>query len=333
MFKSRFCTLVLASVNSLVVYPSLGGGFTEDFSHPPEQRAWKVFGSESLFKWNSTNQNLEVTWDSAQPNSYYYRELGTILTKSDDFSFSFDLRLSDVIAGVNAQKPGPFSLSVGLLNVGEATQTNFVRGTGFNSPDLVEFSYFPDPGGAWIYGPSLTSVLVDATGTNWSTGGFGAQGLTTDDLYHVGLTYTSSNQTLRTVITRNGLDYGQVSDTHLTTNFLDFRVDCLAICSYSDAGQEPAYAGSVLAYGMVDNLTAVTPAPPVSLIEGSWAGQQWGVRFSCNSNWVYVLERTEDFGRWVPITPATPGTTGDLLLRDPNPPSDRAFYRVNAQRP
>jgi hypothetical protein len=57
------------------------------------------------------------------------------------------------------------------------------------------------------------------------------------------------------------------------------------------------------------------------------------VHFLSSSNWLYVLERAEDFVSWIPVSTLTPGTGNNLLLLDPNPPPDKAFYRVSAQRP
>jgi hypothetical protein len=36
----------------------------------------------------------------------------------------------------------------------------------------------------------------------------------------------------------------------LNTNFADFRLGSISVSSYSDAGQDPQYAGSVLAHGI-----------------------------------------------------------------------------------
>ena len=75
-----------------------------------------------------SNHNLQVTWDSSQPNSYFYHPLGTILGTNDDFSMSFDLFLSDCAIGVNPAAPDSFELASGLMNYSEATSTNFLRG-------------------------------------------------------------------------------------------------------------------------------------------------------------------------------------------------------------
>ena len=95
-----------------LVAASVGGAatITEDFSADPLQNGWQIFGDPNLFQWDSTNQNLAVTWDSSQTNSYFYKPLGTILAKSDDFSLSFDLQLNDIAWSGSAE------LSVGLIS-------------------------------------------------------------------------------------------------------------------------------------------------------------------------------------------------------------------------
>src|SRR5512135_444119 len=77
----------------------LAATFQEDFASNPDSRGWRVFGETSLFQWNSTNQWLEVTWDSSKSNSYFHRPLGTILSRDTDFSLGFDLRLNDIAIG------------------------------------------------------------------------------------------------------------------------------------------------------------------------------------------------------------------------------------------
>src|SRR5437879_3426245 len=97
----------------LVAFTGQPATFREDFSSDPAVRGWNVFGQTNLFHWNSTNQNLEATWDSSQVNSFFYRPLGTVLTKDDDFGLAFDLRLSDIAVAVNREKPSTFELAVG----------------------------------------------------------------------------------------------------------------------------------------------------------------------------------------------------------------------------
>src|SRR6266567_1914226 len=129
MSKLRFLPLALACMSVLSIAPLNAGTIIEDFSIDPLQNGWNTFGQANLFQWDSTNHNLRVTWDSSQPNSYFYHSLDTILTRDDDFSLAFDMRLDDIGPGPNTNKPSTFPIAVGFLNLDGATQTNFVRGT------------------------------------------------------------------------------------------------------------------------------------------------------------------------------------------------------------
>ncbi len=119
----------------------------------------------------------------------------------------------------------------------------------------------------------------------------------------------------------------------LNGSFSDFRVDTLAVSSYSDAGQEPAYAGSVFAHGVVDNFVVTVPPPPVQNFTGNLINGIWQAKFTSQSNWLYVLERTAGFQPWTNISATTSGNATNLFLQDINPPADKAFYRVRAKRP
>ena len=259
----------LAFASLFVLSAAHATTITENFTNNPLQNGWQVFGDTNLFQWNSANRNLAVTWDSTWTNSYFYHPLGTIVTRDDDFSVAFDLRLNDFVAGIDPQMPSTFPLSVGLLNLAEASQPGFLRGTGFSAPDLAEFRFFPDPGGAWIYGPSLTAVMIDSTGFHYSSGGYDPDSLTTNDIYRVNLNYTASNSNLVMTITRNNEMFVSNGVASLGTNFTDLRVDTISISSYSQAGQDTndhggvIYAGSILAHGTVDNFVVNLPPPAV----------------------------------------------------------------------
>src|ERR1700742_4573962 len=96
MAKNRFTSGILSGLLSMFfVSVAMATTNTEDFASDPSQNGWKTFGASNLFQWDSTNQNLAVTWDSSQTNSYFYRPLGTILAVDDDFSVEFDLNLTD----------------------------------------------------------------------------------------------------------------------------------------------------------------------------------------------------------------------------------------------
>jgi hypothetical protein len=174
--------------------------------------------------------------------------------------------------------------------------------------------------------------VIDQTGSGWSSGGFGAFGLESNLVYHVKMDYNSAEQRLRTTVATNGGTAGVVGDATLAGGwqaFTDFAVDHLAICSYSDVGQMPEYAGSVIAHGLVDNLR-VTSAPR---LQGSWNGTQWEVRTLGYTGWTYILERSTNLTAWTEVT-RLPGQQGQALtLTDPAPPHNGAVYRVISTKP
>jgi len=337
MLKYRLSSLAVAGLlDAFAVLAAGAAPLAEDFSSNPLARGWRVFGEPSLFRWNATNENLEVTWDSTQPNSYFFHSLGTVLAKEDDFSLAFDLRLSDIAGGVVPNRTGPFEIVVGFLNLAQATNAAFRRGTGTNSPNLVEFDYFPagyylDPVfGRFDVDPTVSPTII-STNHQFATGFTYPLELTTNDWFRVTLTYTASNQTLLTALLRNGQPYGPVKDVTLDATFTDFRVDTLSLTSYSGAGND---YDSVLAHGVVDNLAVTLPPPPVATLGGGFVDQLWQVQFNSTSNWLYTLERTADFAVWTPVSPETWGNGAVLRLQETNHAGGgQAFYRVNATRP
>ena len=82
------------------------------------------------------------------------------------------------------------------------------------------------------------------------------------------------------------------------------------------------------------------PAPPdasitalVKNLAGGFQSGRWRAQFLSCSNWLYTLQRTADFQSWTNVSAAIAGNGTNLLVQDPNPPADRAFYRVHADRP
>ena len=301
---------------------------TENFSADPRQDGWQVFGNTNLFRWNAANHNLAVTWDSSQTNSYFYHPLGTILTRNDDFSLEFDLQLNDVEAGRYG-----FELALGFLNLAEGTSTNFNRSTGANSPDLVEFTYFP----ATAYFDSTVWPLFADTNSDFNWNGasdYAIYAPTPGDWYHIVMTYTASNQTLVTTMTNFEQTSGMtIIDPLDLTNpnypFTDFRVDTISINSYQDDG----WGDSIYAQGVMDNLVVTVPPPPIQNLTGAFSNGVWQARLTSRSNWLYTLQRTTNLVSWNDVAVSTTASGTNLVLSDTNPPPDRAFYRVSAQRP
>jgi hypothetical protein len=312
--------LALAGLTSTCATAAPMATFEETFATEPAARGWHTQGERALFNWDAAGQGLDVTWDSSKTNSFFYRSLGTVLARDDDFSLSFDLQLRDVWAA-NA-----FEVAVGFVRLAEASRPDFYRGSGADSPNLVEFDYFPDTGFGATVSPAITSSNSSfATGFTWPLE------IVLDSVHHVELRYAASNQTLVTTLTRNGEALGPIKDVKLGADFSDFRVDAVAVCSYSEAGQEEAWKGQILAHGRVDNLVVTLPPPPLAEVAGQFSGGRWEVQFSSRANWTYTLEGTSDFKTWTSLASAV-GNGMRLTLRDGQLYAAQ-FYRIRAERP
>jgi len=309
-----------------------------DFNQDPLLDGWRIYGQSELFNWDSVNGRVNVTWDSRLPNSYFFYPIGYELNRHDSFGVGIDFYLDEIVPGINPTKTAaPFEIAMGFIRVADATGPGFLRGTGVNSPNLVEFDFFPDPGGEWIWGPSLTLIIFSTNSSHYSHGGFYPGELVPGVRYRLEMVYDGSSGTLLGTLYTNGQLWVEIPVAYLPPTFTDFRVDAFAICSYSDEGQWPGYEGSIYARGWVDNVVLSVPPPPVQELAGQVrkvdGNRIWEVSFLSGTNWVYALERTGDFTNWEVVGEMVWGNGGRLTLVDTNPPIDRAFYRVVAHKP
>ena len=302
---------------------------TENFSSNPLQNGWAVFGDTNLFQWDSTNQNLAVTWDSSQSNSYFYHPLGTTLGKADAFSVDFDIQLSDL------EWTNSFQLAVGLLNYSDATNAGFSRPLAF-TPNIFEFDYFPDSGDGFG-DPNIAASMTDAAAiTNYPDFYFiyDVLPMTTDVTYHVTLTHAAGDGVITGTVLTNGRVYTTIPIVANTGGEVigDFALDTIAVISYSGAGQDPSYVGSILAHGTVDNFVVTLP-PPVRNLAGAFSNNVWQVQFGTYSNWLYALQRSTNLISWSDATASVAGSGDVMGLSDTNALANQAFYRIRAQQP
>jgi hypothetical protein len=340
---SKASLLALISAGLFVASDSFAKTVTQNFATDPLQNGWQEFGNTNLFHWNSTNQNLEVRWDSRETNSFFYFPLGTSLSRNDDFTIEFDLLLNDILSGIEPGKTGGLEIGFGLFNFATATDTNFMRGSFGGAPNIVEFDYFPK--GYFEFGGMTFDVAATTTPTFISTNSFDyaptifapyIMELPTNMVVHIQMNFTASDQTLVTLLTTNGSLLFQPPNVVLTdtntsafTASDDYRVDAFSINSYSSAGDD---FDSVLGHGIVDNVMIAYPLP-IENFTGYLSNNVWQATFSNRSNWVYALERSVDFQSWTAVSPATPGNGAVLSLQDSAPPTQNAYYRVRAARP
>jgi hypothetical protein len=337
---SKFVFFTFVSVGLLATSVLNAKTVHQGFSSDPLQNGWQEFGNTNLFHWNSTNQNLEVTWDSRESNSFFYIPLGTSLTRSDDFTLEFDLLLNDIVSGIEPGKTGPLEIGFGFYNFAIATNNGFSRA--FAAADVVEFDYFPygyyDFGGMIFDSPATaTPTFISSSGTNYAPTIFAPYSveLPTNTVVHVQINFTSSNQTLTTLLTTNGSLFFQPPDVVLTNvntsgfgALDDYLVDTFSINNYSSAGDD---FDSVFGHGIVDNIVITYPLP-LENFTGSFSNGVWQATFSSRTNWTYTLERTTDFQSWTSVSPTISGDGLVSALQDATTPPQNAFYRVRATR-
>jgi opacity protein-like surface antigen len=289
----------------------------EKFSADPLQNGWQIFGDTNLFQWDATNRVLHVTWDSTQPNSYFYKPLGVTLTTNDSFCVQFDLQLSDATASGNGNE-----LAIGLLHYADATSPDFNRA---NSPlpNLFEFDYFPaDDNGD----PASESATLKDSQPLYAGFYFASDNLPLNPgmTYRVVLIHRADTEAISGTVYTNG----QVMTTLpiiYAGSVGDFQLDTLSISSFADDG----FGDSILAHGTVSEIAVASPLP-IQAIQNLTPGQ---IQFASDTNWLYTLEQTADFQMWTPAAPGLLGNGTNLLLQATNPPDDKAFYRVRADLP
>jgi hypothetical protein len=309
--------LAIASLFILSIASVTANTIVEKFHTDPALDGWQVFGDTNLFQWDSTNQVLDVTWDSTQTNSYFYHPLGVTLTTNDSFCVQFDLQLSDVtVSG------GGNELAIGLLHFSDATNADFNRANG-PLPNLSEFDYFPadDYGDAASDDATLKDAQLGYAGFYFA---YDNVTLNPGVTYRVVLIHRAGEEAISGIVYTNGKILTTLPKVYGGGGGA-FQLDTLSVSSYADDG----YGDSVLAHGTVANLACASPLP-VDKVKVADAG---AVQFSSDTNWLYTLEQTADFQSWTPAAPAVSGNGTNLILSATNPPADKSFYRVRADLP
>ena len=292
----------------------------EDFSADPLTSSWVVHGDESLFEWDAEAGVLGVTWDSEKPNSGFHRPLGLVLTEADAFAFTFDIALDEVKAGHLDGQPYTFEVTVGLVDIESAKADGFSRGTGSDSPNLVEWNYFPDTG----FGATVSPAI--ASGKSQFAAGFTFPAeLAAGEKYSVRMEYDPGERTLKTFMLENSKAWKGIQSVKLQDDFSGFAVDAFSISSYTAKGTE----SSLFATGSVDNLAiAVDRSQPrivgARLIDGQWRARTFGFATAD-----YLLERSADLHDWQPVGNGVRSDGFYLRLIDEEPLDGGWFYRLS----
>ncbi len=305
--------------------PGAAATRTEDFSTDPTQRGWQSHGNADLFRWDPDGQWLAVTWDTANPHSFFALPLTTVLTAGDDFAVDFDLRISGIRGGARTNRPGAMPLSIGFLNLSRALTNSYQRGAG-RARDTLEFTWFPTgeiPGFGEV-DPTVSAITWDSAGKVAASFTFPVEP-TIHTAFHVRLAYRSSNRTLTPSLIADGAAV-PLNPLRLPESFGSFELNALAVMVWNEA---TSLSDSLFAQATLDNIALEVPPAPIGHIRLIGSDQ-----VECDSlpGWRYHLEASDDLIRWSVVGTET-GTGAPLLLADVRDAVFREqFYRVQAIR-
>jgi hypothetical protein len=213
--------------------------------------------------------------------------------------------------------------------------------------------------------PSLASPGPTNRGQNFFLGGTGLSNSISQTLDVAGFTASIDGQGVRyrlsgffggstnrnermTLIARFLSGTGQMLDTNSVGGMItDGITNGVSLVEQTTTGQLPpgtrrielfvaASSASTNNFACADNLSLVlteVAEPPVFTMQAGYTnGSIMRVGFPSVTNWLYQLERSINFTNWTRLTPALSGDGNPATLMDMDPPADRAFYRINAQR-
>jgi hypothetical protein len=321
------CTGFLAVLLCLLalIHSAAAQTVTEDFATDPTSRGWQAHGNTNLFHWDAAGQRLEVTWDTANPHSFFALPLATRLTTTDDFAVEFDLRLDEIHGGARANRPGAMPLSVGFLNLSRALTNNYLRGAG-RARDTLEFTWFPtgELPGFGLVDPTVSAITWDSAGKVAASFTFPVEPAT-NTTFRVRLAYQAATRTVTTVLTADGAAI-PLNPLKLPETFGSFDLDALAVMVWNEA---TSLSDSLFARATLDNVLLELPPAPIGAVRMLGSGE---VECTSRKGWKYHLEASGDLAHWSVVWTEA-GTGGTLVLADVRDAVfSEQFYRVRAER-
>ena len=295
------------------------GWHYESFATNPLANGWMLHGDESLFEWDAEAGALEVTWNSEKPNSYFYRPIGQTLTEKDSFAFTFQLTLNEVKAGHLDGQPYTFEVAIGLLNLESAKEGGFMRGTGTDSPNLVEWDYFPNTGFGATVSPALASSKSE-----FSAGFTFPAELTKGKVYTVRMGYDGSTGVLKTEMLEEGKPWKTIAEVKRKNAHAGFLVDTFSISNFTAKGSE----SSLLATGTIDELAIATSRSGPSFVDVHLDEGQWRARAFVVAPDDWQLQRSGDLRDWKSLDAVQKPSQFFLRFTDPEPVGRNQFYRI-----
>lgn len=292
----------------------------EAFDSDPMSRGWSVHGDKSLFAWDEESKSLQVKWDSEKTNSFFYKPLGRVLTESDSFAFTFQIALDSVKAGYLEGKPYTFEVALGLLNLTSAKDKNFDRATGSDSPNLVEWDYFPDTGFGATVSPAIASDK-----SQFSAGFTFPAELLVGKTYCVKLIFNAEEMMLKTEILEDGKPWKKIENVKMGPGFNGFSVDAFSISNFSAKYGE----SSLFATGTIDEIAIVTSNSLPRILGVKIKDSKWQAKSFLVEPQKWKVERSNDMIQWNRVSTNFDSLNYFQHFRDATTNEGIRFYRLS----
>jgi hypothetical protein len=281
---------------------------TEDFSSDPSS-LWITGGNTNLFVWDPVARNLSVTWDSSQPQSFFALPLIRQVSLAGSFSFSFDLRLTDVQGGVTPDRPGAMQIAAGLINLGEMAAKESGRAAG-KAYDTVEVDWFPAGTipGYGVVEPTISPIIFNSLTQPAASFAYPAPPAT-NVTYRFTAAYNAGARTFQTTVTADGNPAWMIPTITLNLFYSDFTVDAFAFIVWNQASSQ---YDSLLAHGTVDNVLVTVPDPPATKFQLLQTSPPI-FQFVAAPAYTYRLQASPDLKTWTDVAGPVYATNATLI--------------------
>ena len=194
-----------------------------------------------------------------------------------------------------------------------------MRGTGTDSPNLVEWDYFPDTGFGATVSPALASSKSE-----FSAGFTFPAELTKGKVYTVRMGYDGSTGVLKTEMLEEGKPWKTIAEVKRKNAHAGFLVDTFSISNFTAKGSE----SSLFATGTIDELAIATSRSGPSFVDVHLDEGQWRARAFVVAPDDWQLQRSGDLRDWKSLDAVQKPSQFFLRFTDPEPVGRNQFYRI-----
>ncbi len=210
-----------------------GGEYHVDSYPSPAnpESGWMLQGDADIFMESAGAGEARFFWNTELPNSSVYFPLGTTLDHRSNFEFSVTMELTSMDIDFIPESFYGFQISMGFHESASIQDSSFRRGTGTDSPNLVEWNFFPDTG----FGATVSPVITDSQSAFFASFNFPVDIPLNEEVIITG-SYDGQLMEFRSTLITSGSGPVEMDPVKLpeSDEFQGFAVDAFGLTSYAD---------------------------------------------------------------------------------------------------